>query len=847
MALSAGDKLGPYQILSPIGEGGMGEVWKARDTRLDRTVAIKVSKADFSERFEREARAVASLSHPNICQLFDVGPNFLVMEYLEGAPLKGPLPVEKAVEYGAQILDALDASHRKGMAHRDLKPANILVTKKGIKLLDFGLAKHMAPVKEGDATLTAALTGVDQIVGTLQYMSPEQLQAKDVDARSDLFSFGCVLYEMLSGKRAFEGQSAASLIAAILERQPAPLDIAPPLDRVIRTCLAKDPDQRFQTALDLKRNLLWAVESTPTLAPAKAPRSVPLWAVALLLAIAATGIGWAFWRGRLAAPAFRVSPTVRITRDGRSSSPALSPDGKLLAFVSWRADNNADIYVQQLNGMAPLRLTDDPAADAWPAFSADGSKIYFTSYRDPRGVYEIPVLGGDARLMIPDAEYPKPAPGGKHISYFKNGQWYVDTLPPANPVTIDARLPPVWSPDGTRLTGSKFQLFNPEGKVVEGVGGGRLAETLRQRGMLSGLSMTIRWLKDDEFLFAAPLGDAVNLWRVNLNGDIVQVTNGTSFNTVEADTAAGKLVYTANLSTGTLWSLPCDLDTGKVSGPLKRILSNEAGDAHPDVLADGSLLAYASRRNGPQGIWIKDLRTGKERLVAQPNHYGEDFAHVRLSPDGKRVAASHSNQPGRMGWKLVMLNAAGGEPKELYKDGARIRGWSPDGRFLLLWQADPPARISVLDIPARLRSDIVTRPAETFSEPKLSEDGKWLAFLNGEGKLFAAPFRGAETIPETTWVPILDRASHPAWSPDGNSIYYVPRKLDRWSGRSLYRQRLDPQTKRPVGPPTLFQSFEGMTFGGPVTNPIAVAKDQIILNMNALNSDIWATDLPDAR
>src|SRR6266700_3165881 len=252
MSLTAGTHLGPYQIVAPIGAGGMGEVYKARDTRLDRVVAVKVSREQFSERFEREARAVAALNHPHICQLYDVGPNYLVMEFVEGTPLAGPLPLEKAVEYAGQILEALDAAHRKGITHRDLKPANILVTKQGIKLLDFGLARQSAPLKETDATLTAALTAKGQILGTLQYMSPEQLHGHEADPRSDLFSFGCVLYEMLTGRRAFEGHTAASVIGAILEREPAPLAEAPPLERVVKKCLAKDPDQRFQNARDLK-------------------------------------------------------------------------------------------------------------------------------------------------------------------------------------------------------------------------------------------------------------------------------------------------------------------------------------------------------------------------------------------------------------------------------------------------------------------------------------------------------------------------------------------------------------------------------------------------------------------
>src|SRR6516225_7974342 len=237
MSISIGQRLGSYEITALLGEGGMGTVYRAMDTRLNRAVAIKVCTSQFSERFAQEAKAIASLNHPHICQLYDVGPNYLVMELVDGTPLRGPLPLKQAVEYAGQMLDALDAAHRKGITHRDLKPANILVTKQGIKLLDFGLAKRSGPLQESDATLTAALTGKGQILGTLQYMSPEQLQGKEADARSDLFSFGCMLYEMLTGKRAFEGESAASVITAVLEREPAAMDVAPPLGRVIRTCL----------------------------------------------------------------------------------------------------------------------------------------------------------------------------------------------------------------------------------------------------------------------------------------------------------------------------------------------------------------------------------------------------------------------------------------------------------------------------------------------------------------------------------------------------------------------------------------------------------------------------------
>ena len=207
MTLRAGDHLGPYEILSPIGAGGMGEVFKARDTRLARTVAIKVSAGKFTERFEREARAVAALSHPNVCTLYDVGPDYLVMEYIDGKALKGPLPIETALRYAREIASALDAAHRLNIVHRDLKPANVLVTKSGIKLLDFGLAKMGASGPASDETVTKALTAEGSILGTLQYMAPEQLEGKEADARSDIFAFGCVLYEMITGRMAFEGDS----------------------------------------------------------------------------------------------------------------------------------------------------------------------------------------------------------------------------------------------------------------------------------------------------------------------------------------------------------------------------------------------------------------------------------------------------------------------------------------------------------------------------------------------------------------------------------------------------------------------------------------------------------------
>jgi serine/threonine protein kinase len=233
MPLSVGDKLGPYEIVAPLGAGGMGEVWKACDTRLDRIVAVKQLKGRHSARFEQEARAIAALNHPHICQIYDIGPDYLVLEYIEGRPLKGPAPADEALRLAAQIAEALDAAHRKGVVHRDLKPANILVTPEGLaKLLDFGLAKHVTDPEE-----TATLEGT--VLGTAAYMAPEQAEGKPLDARSDVFSFGAVLYELLSGRRAFHGENSISTMAAILHKEPAPLEAPAPLQAIVKKCMAK--------------------------------------------------------------------------------------------------------------------------------------------------------------------------------------------------------------------------------------------------------------------------------------------------------------------------------------------------------------------------------------------------------------------------------------------------------------------------------------------------------------------------------------------------------------------------------------------------------------------------------
>ena len=358
MPVSVGDRLGPYEILAPIGSGGMGQVWKARDTRLDRIVAIKVSNEQFSERFEREARAVAALNHPHICQLYDVGSNYLVMEYIEGKPLKGPLPLVRALQYAAQICDALDAAHRKGIVHRDLKPGNILVAKPGIKLLDFGLAR-IAP-GPGEATLTQ----VGDRMGTPAYMAPEQWEGKPADARSDIYSFGCVLHELLTGKLSAQGRT--------------PLEPAA-IESVLDTCLKKDPDERWQSARDLQKALELPLSG---IAPASSRwRERAAWIAAACMLGGLLFFAGSRWSGH------SVSDPVRLVMDPPgntifSGSPsatvpvpqfALSPDARAIVFTASTAGGRAMLWMRRMDDVTarPLPGTenpgdpDRPAIDTW--------------------------------------------------------------------------------------------------------------------------------------------------------------------------------------------------------------------------------------------------------------------------------------------------------------------------------------------------------------------------------------------------------------------------------------------------------------------------------------------------
>jgi hypothetical protein len=412
MPLESGVRLGHYEVISPIGAGGMGEVYKGRDPRLNRTIAIKVlpahitERAELRERFEREARAIAALNHPHICVVHDVGRHdeidFLVMEYLDGETLadriaRGPLPFDQILTYGSQIADALDKAHRHGVTHRDLKPGNIMITKAGVKLLDFGLAKVQEPVASfGSASIVPTLataqplTVQGTILGTLQYMSPEQLEGREADSRADIFAFGAVLYEMATGRRAFEGKSHVSLMAAILEHDPPPVStlqsLSPPrFDDVVRICLAKNPDERWQSAGDLvhELKLVGRQEKTPAATSKGAgTRERLLWSAALAAAVVA-GVG-AYWAASIREEPAKVSFEVRANMPGVTNPLmfSLSPDGRNLVALVQEADAPR-LWLRLIERIAGVSLKGTESAQH-PFWSPDGRRVGFFSAADRR-------------------------------------------------------------------------------------------------------------------------------------------------------------------------------------------------------------------------------------------------------------------------------------------------------------------------------------------------------------------------------------------------------------------------------------------------------------------------------
>src|SRR5579863_3331488 len=800
MPLSVGDKLGPYEILAPIGKGGMGEVYRARDPRLNRDVAIKVSAAQFSERFEREAKAIAALNHPNICQIYDVGPNYLVMEYVEGSPLKGPLPLDQTLKYAAQICDALDAAHRKNIAHRDLKPANILVTKAGVKLLDFGLAKMGPAVKADEATRTMALTGKGEILGTLLYMSPEQVNGEEAGPHSDIFSFGLVLYEMLTGKRVFDGKSQASVIAAILER-PAPSvsDVAPvALDRVLKRCLEKDPENRWQSARDLKAELEWINSAPEPGRPASPPsRLGKLTAiVAAALAVIAAATAWALWPK----PPARVNSTrFQIPLPENEDFGlwmAFSPDGRKLAFTT--TGRQPGIWIRDLEALETRHLagTENAAALFW---SPDSRFIAFGSGGQLR---KIEVSGGPPQTLCE-------AGGVGAGSWSRDGviifggsaQGPLRRVPASGGVPTD-----VTAVD--RQRGEAFHsspIFLPDGRhflyllggtpEVSGIYVGSLdskpTEQKRERLLATRLSAVYTPSQDptggrlffmrESTLMAQPF----DAGRLQLTGEPVAVAEqlGTSgFHGFFSVSPSGALAYRTGAQAAGFQLTWFDRQ-GKSQGTF--------GDLRPDqgiaLSADGTRAAVRDAPAGANGdIWTLDFARGVRTRFTF--HQGAGSPPV-WSPDGSGIAFAAGTALDSLYEKA---SSGAGEEKELLKkpgDSKHPTSWSRDGRFLLYYTttgAENGDDLWALPLEGDRKPVLLLGTKFSEREGSFSPDMRWIAYTSRESgrfEVYVRPFlasgasgasgtSGAPSLGEGKWQVSKDGGTLAKWRADGKELIF---------------------------------------------------------------------------
>jgi eukaryotic-like serine/threonine-protein kinase len=777
MALSAGDRLGAYEIISQLGAGGTGEVWKARDTRLDRIVALKISKNEFSERFEREARAVAALNHPHICQIYDIGPNYLVIEYVDGVPLHGPLPLAQAAEYSNQILDALDAAHKKGITHRDLKPANILVSRAGIKLLDFGLAKNTGPLKETDATLTMAITGEGEIVGTLQYMSPEQLQGKEADARSDLFSFGCVLYEMLTGRRPFEGPNAATVIAAILDKEPAPLAVAPALERVVRTCLSKDPGQRFQTAPELKRALAWAFEQ-PEVTPSR-PYARLYFAIAAALIIGVLS-GWVvsqFRRPIVQERALRfdiVPPgNGRFTIGAGSGGIAVSPDGQTAAFVATIGGRSA-LWVRTLDGtvVRPLFGTEGAYSPFWSpdsksiAFFAEGklrridlTGLTATTICDTPGPGRGGTWTNDGRILfaaLATAILQVPALGGMPSPLTKldaaNGDaahYWPQVLPGGNFLYLAQSA----KPDGSGIYAASLTNPNKRVALVTTDTNAIYASShlLWMRGTtLMAQPFDSRKLKPTGE--AAPLADPVGKSAITGRMNVAASSNGL-------------LLYSASGSNQLTWLDPAGKPTGTLGEPNDYVIFR--------ISLDGRRVAAAIGNPTRADLWLLDV----ERNVASRFTFtGAGHSDPVWSPDGRTILFRWRNA-------IFRKDASGAGEEQRVAQSAALQSptdWSRDGRLILFNQFSPGTETDLWVLPVTSEGNASGTPQAYLHTPFNEQEGqfspetnpRWVAYTSnesGQREVYVQAFpqaRGKFQISS-------GGGRFPKWGPGAHELFYV--------------------------------------------------------------------------
>ncbi len=834
MTLIPGQKLGPYEILAAAGTGGMGEVYKARDTRLERTVAIKVlpgisqENASIRQRFEREAKSISSLNHPNICTLFDVGHqdgiDYLVMEYLDGETLssrltKGAIPQPELFTLAIQIADALDNAHRQGLVHRDLKPGNVMLTKTGAKLMDFGLAKlhHGGGVVTGTdrSTRTTPLTGEGAIIGTLQYMSPEQLEGKEADQRSDIFAFGAVLYEMATGQKAFKGSSQASLIASIMMQEPISgttlQALSPPLERLVRKCLAKNPDDRWQTARDLKDELQWISggggTSSTALVTGQKIKLVPIVSIVAVAAIITVVVLAVSLLNRTTPP----EQTVRfsIPPDSTQShvwSPRISPDGTKLAYLALdEKQNTRFIFVRPLNSLESYKLASTAGA-VMCFWSPDSKYLAFLEVVNMQ-VKKVSVTGGPAQLIcetIADGvgTWGK---GGDILFFYRTVNVIQRVSASGGAVTNVSSLD-----TAAGETEHGFPLFLPDGRhflyltSVRGVTDESIDKNYMVKvGTLDGQGTKTLFLSDSRIEYD-PAGFILyakdsTLMARRFDAEALEII-GEPFQTavrIGGDVMAqfsvsndGVLTYIDQFGIDR-WTQRqlCWLDR---KGNVISVVGDTAAYRGVRLSHDEKKIAYVVQDDSSgTDIWIRDLERKVSSRIAYDTVnercplWSADDKTILFAYDGKGTTELHTKSVSGLGGEKSIATIKEIDVLDFYP-----QGWSSDGQTILLmafewknWFNSNKANIYWFN----LRTDSLPKPflSEPFYEllPALSPDNRFMAYVSnqtGEKEVYVVSL---DSVGEK--LQITDNGGgSPMWSKDGKELFFTHRgdtTLEVWS------------------------------------------------------------------
>ena len=905
-AISAGTRLGHYLIQRPLGSGGMGFVYEALDESLNRTVAVKVLPMgrydDASrKRFRREAESASALNHPNIITVHEVGRegeiDFIAMERVSGQTLREmagrrPMPLRKALGIAAQIADALAAAHEAGIVHRDLKPANVMVSDRGIvKVLDFGLAKQAFSAGGATEPVEGEISRVGEVMGTISYMSPEQAEGKPVDARSDIFAFGSVLYEMVTGRRAFHRESSLTTMAAIVTSEPKPVRHLLPqvpklLESIIQKCLRKQPYERWQSLADVKL-MLQDLAADPDTDSERAtggdepamPNRRWLWyVVAAAVASAALTLGLQSVLRPAASPAALATLRMVTTEKGLSTAPALSPDGSLLAFASDRSNQgNLDIWLQQVGGSEPLRLTSDPADETDPSFSSDGARVAFRSEKGGGGIYVMPALGGDATGLAPQGRNPRFSPDGKSIAFWVGREGslvpgsskpFLVDLAGGAPRVLETGLAwaqyPIWSPDGSSLI-----VYGMSGTVADRSavdwwivppGGGKAKPVGIRQVILPLIGRTLpealNWFAGEDgpqVLFAQDAGDNSNLWRMGLKPDgkvggaPVRVTNGPGRQVAatlsRSKEGSTRLAYADQTINYDVWRLPVHPDTGLASGPLQAVTDRLSPEMNPTLSGDGKQLYFITTRLGTWSIVRKDLDANRERILFNSPEY---LYNTRVASLGSRLF--FSSRPSQ----LFAIPANGGVVEKLCAGCGSVTGVSPQGDRVLI-EPTHDDHLMMFDVASGQVIKLADRGAPNLllSGGQFSPDGKWVAFSatnndTRESAVYVVPISGpTRPVPRDQWILVTgesDLSRDPLFASAGPFLYFTSEK-DGF--RCLWAQRLHPDTRVPLGEAIPVQHFHTSRLairtraGSGNIIGLSAGGNQLVFALAEITGNIW--------